>query len=144
VSGTRRYLSVALDGRSFGIEVERVREVVRRLPITPVPRAAPAVAGLVNLRGQVVPVVDLRLRLGLPAGGAGVIVVVAADEGPRGALADEVGDVIEVEDEAFEPPAETLKGPARELIRGIYKLETGLLLALDVERAIDPAARSRG
>jgi purine-binding chemotaxis protein CheW len=125
--------------RWLGIEVARVQEILRARPATPVPLAPPVVAGLVNLRGQIVTAVDLRRRLELaeqeqerdPAQ-----VVVRGAEGAISLLVDEVGDVLEVAEEDFEPPPPTMTGGARELIAGAWKLPDRLLLALDVDAAV--------
>ncbi len=125
--------------RWLGIEVARVQEILRARPVTPVPLAPAVVAGLVNLRGQIVTAVDLRRRLELaeqeqerdPAQ-----VVVHGAEGAVSLLVDEVGDVLEVAEEDFEPPPPTLTGAARELIVGAWKLPDRLLLALDVDAAV--------
>lgn len=105
-----------------------------------VPLAPGAVRGLINLRGQIVTAVDLRRRLALPDPEAGRLpmnVVVRHGDGAVSLLVDEIGDVVEVDQEDFEPPPDTLHGPARELIRGAYKLKDRLLLPLDVERVLD-------
>jgi len=125
--------------RWLGIEVARVQEILRARPVTPVPLAPAVVAGLVNLRGQIVTAVDLRRRLELaeqeqerdPAQ-----VVVHGAEGAVSLLVDEVGDVLEVAEDDFEPPPPTLTGAARELIVGAWKLPDRLLLALDVDAAV--------
>lgn len=132
-----------LDGALFGVPVERVQEVLRAQPRTPVPLAPPAVDGLLNLRGQVVVALDLRRRLDLsepadPAAAAALMnVVVRVDDEVISLLVDTIGDVVDVSDEAFEPPPATLPGPARELVRGAYKLDGRLLLALDIDRVVD-------
>jgi purine-binding chemotaxis protein CheW len=69
-----------------------------------------------------------------------VNVVVSTDDGAVSLLVDEIGDVLPVSEKAFEPPPETLRGPARELIRGAYKLDGRLLLALDLDRVLDAKA----
>jgi purine-binding chemotaxis protein CheW len=133
-----QYVTFTLDGAHYGVDVAKVQEVLRAQRRTPVPLADADVAGLVNLRGQVVMTVDLRTRLGLPALPAGQepMMVVAQVAGETvSLLVDEIGDVVEVDADQFERPPETLVGPMRDLITGAYKLETGLLLALDVERA---------
>ncbi len=130
----------------FGIDVLRVQEVIRAQGVTRVPLAPPVVRGLINLRGQIVTVLDLRRRFGLPDAppdGDPVTVVVRTDDGPVGLLVDEVGDVLVLPETAFEPAPETLRGPTRELIRGVYKLDGRLLLLLDATRATDPAAGPR-
>lgn len=123
----------------FGIEVLRVQEVIRYQPMTQVPLAPPVVGGLINLRGQVVTAIDLRCRLGMAPRVADRLpmnVVVRTEDGPVSLLVDEVGDVVEADDTTFEPPPETLEGPTRELVTGVYKLDRRLLLVLDVDRAL--------
>jgi purine-binding chemotaxis protein CheW len=90
--------------------------------------------GLINLRGQIVTAIDLRRRLGLPERAADqepMNVVMRTDDGAVSLLVDEIGDVIEVNEDAFEPPPDTLQGDARALIKGVYKLNGQLLLILD-------------
>jgi purine-binding chemotaxis protein CheW len=129
-----------IDGYRFGVEVATVQEVIRYQPMTRVPLAPPALSGLINLRGQVITAVDLRRRLALPDRAAGELpmdVIVRTKDGLVSLLVDRIGDVVEVSEEAFEEPPETLLGIARELIRGAYKLDGVLLLSLDVEGAVE-------
>lgn len=128
-----------LDGDLYGVEVEHVQEVLRSQSITRVPLAPPAVAGLINLRGQVVTAIELRERLGRPARPAGteaVVIVVRLHGEAVSLLVDSIADVVDVNVRDFETPPDTLDGSARELIRGAYKLDGHLLLALDVNRAV--------
>ena len=124
----------------FGVEVTVVQEVIRYQPMTRVPLAPAALAGLINLRGQVIPAVDLRRRLGFPDRAADELamdVIVRTRDGRVSLLVDRIGDVVEVAEQAFEEPPETLQGITRELIRGAYKLDHALLLPLDVQDAVD-------
>jgi purine-binding chemotaxis protein CheW len=128
-----------LDGDLYGVEVEHVQEVLRSQSITRVPLAPPAVAGLINLRGQVVTAIELRERLGRPARPAGteaVVIVVRLHGEAVSLLVDSIADVVDVDLRDFEAPPDTLDGAARDLIRGAYKLAGQLLLALDVNRAV--------
>lgn len=87
-----------------------------------------------NLRGQIVTAIDLRRRLGLPnreAGHASANVAVRTDDGSVSIVVDDVGDVLEAEDDGFEPPPETLSAFDRELIEGVYKLPERLLVVLN-------------
>jgi purine-binding chemotaxis protein CheW len=130
----------SVNGHLFGVEVATVQEAIRHQPMTRVPLAPAALAGLINLRGQVITAVDLRRRLGFPDRAAGELamdVIVRTRDGLVSLLVDRIGDVVEVAEEAFEEPPETLEGIARELIRGAYKLDHALLLSLDVEGAVD-------
>lgn len=133
-----------LGGALHGVAVERVQEVVRELPITRVPLAPPALRGLINLRGEIVPAIDLRTCLGLPPHDAPSFnVVVHAGEGVVSLLVDDVGDVMDLDDRAFEPPPDNLRGVAREMIDGVYKIEGGLLAVLRLDNAIAAAATRR-
>ena|SRR5579883_2474213 len=137
----RQYCTFYVAGHYFGLDVLRVQEVIRWQEITRVPLAPAVVRGLINLRGQIVTALDLRLRLRLgpgagPADRQPVNVVVRSDDGAISLLVDEIGDVLEVPESSFERTPETLTGPPRELIRGAYKLSDRLLLVLDPERTI--------
>jgi purine-binding chemotaxis protein CheW len=114
--------------------------------MTRVPLATGVIEGLINLRGQIVTAIDLRRRLQLPdrpADQQPMNVVVCTDEGAVSLLVDEIDDVVEVDDDSFEDPPETLDNAARDLIRGAYKLADRLLLVLDTDKAVSlPAAVS--
>lgn len=139
MSGHRQFCTFLLDGLFFGVEVHKVQEVIRYQEMTRVPLASHVIRGLINLRGQIVTAIDLRRRLELrerPQGVQPMNVVVRTDDGPTSLLVDSIGDVLEVSDDAFERPPETLRGIARELICGAYKLRNRLLLVLDVDRTV--------
>jgi purine-binding chemotaxis protein CheW len=100
----------------------------------------------VNLRGQVVSTMDLGLRMGLGRSGVdaapAMSVVVRWQDEVWSLLVDRVGDVIEVRDEQFEPPPETLTGALRDVILGAYKLENSLLLLLDLQQLLKVGAQA--
>jgi purine-binding chemotaxis protein CheW len=128
----------------LGIEVERVQEVIRDSDITPVPAAPPWIRGLINLRGQIVTAIDLGTRFGRTDHDAESSTVLVLDAGATllSLVVDRADDVVEVSDKSFEPPPDTLKGEARRLIRGAYKLQKSLLLVLDVEYALEADAET--
>jgi len=135
----KRLATFTVDGRFLGIDVTRVREVLRPQALTRVPLAPSQIAGLVNLRGEIVTALDLRVALGRRQRGPGerpMNVVVTTEHGPLSMLVDTVSDVLEIDEGAFERPPSTLRGPARDLIRGAYKLDGRLLLGLDLDAAI--------
>ena len=137
--GTSQLATFWTDGDLYGVEVEHVQEVLRAQKLTRVPLAPPAVAGLINLRGQVVTAIELRERLGRPAraeGADSVVIVVRMHGEAVSFLVDGIADVVNVDAADFEQPPDTLDGRARELIRGAYKLDGRLLLALDVAQAV--------
>ena len=137
---SKQYCTFFLNGLFFGVEVLNIQEVLRYQQMTRVPLAPATVQGLINLRGQIVTAIDLRHRLELPARASGVLpmnVVVRSEDGAIRLLVDEIGDVVEIEDDVFESPPETLRGVARDLIKGVYKLKERLLLVLDTERTVN-------
>ena len=127
----------------FGIDVRVVQELLRYQEMTRVPLAARELTGLINLRGQIVTAIDLRRRLGLPDRPASTLpmnVVVRTNDGVVSLLADEIGDVVHVDESTFEPRPDTLQGVVRDLIGGVYKMKNRLLLVLDTEKAADVSA----
>jgi purine-binding chemotaxis protein CheW len=136
----KQYSTFFLDGLLLGVDVRRVQEVLRPQEMTRVPLAPPMIRGLVNLRGQIVTAIDVRRRFDLPplpADQSPMNVVVRCEDGAVSLLVDEIGDVVEIQDEDFAPPPVTLKGAARELITGVYKLKDRLMLILDTDRAVN-------
>lgn len=139
MTSSQQFCTFYLGEQCFGLDVLKVQEIVRQQPMTPVPLAAPMVRGLINLRGQIVTAVDLRRRLDLPPlvdDQEVVNIVVETDDGAVSLLVDEIGDVLDVSDEQFERPPETLQGSARDLIRGAYKLSDRLLVILDTDLVV--------
>ncbi len=133
---TTQLVTFTLDDRLCGIPVDRVQEVLPGGTRTRVPLAPDDVAGLVNLRGQVVLSVDLRRRLGMPARDEDqMMVVVFVGDETVSLLVDQIGDVLEVDAEQFEAPPQTLTEELQAVILGAYKLPHRLLLALDVDAA---------
>jgi purine-binding chemotaxis protein CheW len=141
MNGCKQYSTFLLDGLLLGVDVRQVQEVIRLQEMTRVPLAPPMIRGLINLRGQIVTAIDVRRRFDLPPlpeGRSPMNVVVRCDDSAVSLLVDEIGDVVDIQDEDFEPPPVTLKSPARELITGVYKLKDRLLLVLDTDRAVHP------
>ncbi|MFO0787857.1 MAG: chemotaxis protein CheW [Pirellulales bacterium] len=140
MSETKQYCTFHLDKHYFGVEVRQVQEVIRYQEMTRVPLAAPVVSGLINLRGRIVTAIDLRRRFELPDRPAGKLpmnVVVHTGDDAVSLLVDEIGDVIEVPIDEFELPPETLRGTARTLVDGAYKLDGRLMLVLNTAAAIE-------
>jgi purine-binding chemotaxis protein CheW len=142
MAGRKQFSTFVVDQLLFGVEVEKVQEVIRYQEMTRVPLAPPVVKGLINLRGQIVTAIDLRRRLHLHERAATDLpmnVVVRHEDGAVSLLVDGIGDVLEVEEENFELPPETLDGKARELIRGVYKLNEHLMHVLNTNEAVSVA-----
>jgi purine-binding chemotaxis protein CheW len=143
VASTQQFCTFYLKDQFYGVPVQNVQEVIRYQEMTRVPLVPRVIRGLINLRGQIVVAVDLRRRFEMedrPASQLPMNVVVRTEDGAVSFLVDEIGDVLEVEEDRFEEPPATLKGEARKLIRGVYKLQERLLLVLDTDRAMDTVA----
>ena len=137
---TKQFCTFFVNDLFFGVEVLKVQEVIRYQDMTRVPLAPTMIQGLINLRGQIVTAIDLRRRLELAPRDAEQLpmnVVVRSDDGAVSLLVDEIGDVVEIQDDIYERPPETLKGVARELVQGVYKLKERLLLILDTEKTVN-------
>lgn len=144
-----RYATFVVADHFFGLDVTQVQEVLRHQSMTPVPLAPAVVQGLINLRGQIVTAIELRLRLGLSARGENdeaMNVVVRTEDGAVSLLVDEIGDVVEGDPALFEAPPDSLDPALRSLVRGIYKLNNRLLLVLDLRQTLnlDAAAAQPG
>jgi len=134
--GKQQFATFFVGGLFCGVEVEKVQEVLRHQEMTRVPLAPPVVRGLINLRGQIVTAIDLRRRLELaeaPSDRLPMNVVIRASDGAVSLLVDEIDDVVEAGDETFERPPDTMPGKARDMIRGVHKLEGRLMHVLDTE-----------
>jgi purine-binding chemotaxis protein CheW len=140
-----QFCTFYLDKLMFGVELQKVQEVMRHLELTEIPLAPEVVSGLMNLRGQIITAIDLRHRLELPARPEGILpmnVVIRSADGAVSFLVDEIGDVVEVVDESFESPPETLQGKVRQVILGVHKLEKQLMHVLDTDKACEIAERN--
>ncbi len=142
MSQQRQLCTFFLEDLFFGVEVEKVQEVIRYQAMTHIPLAPGVIAGLINLRGQIVTAIDLRRQLDLPPRSGEQLpmnVVIRREDGPISLLVDEIGDVVEVEEDSFENRPDTLEARRREFLRGVYKLKEKLLLLLDTEKAVSVA-----
>lgn len=132
-----QYVTFQVADCLYGVDVTHVQEVLPPQPRTPTPLAPATVAGLVNLRGQVVLAVDLRERLMLPARDEAepMMVVVRLGAETVSLLVDRIGEVVTVGPDTFAEPPETLPLVMRQVVRGAHRLTDKLLLVLDVEQA---------
>ena len=140
IGGDERQLVVfQLGAELYGVEISRVHEIIRLQAVTRVPRTPTFVEGVINLRGKVIPVVDLRRRFGLPAAEhtrASRIVVVEIGDQVVGIIVDGVSEVLRVSSGTIEPPSPVVAGLDSEYIHGIAKLPERLVILLDLERIL--------
>jgi len=133
-------VSFRLGSEEFGVNILEVQEIIRVVEITRVPQTPSFVEGVINLRGRVVPIIDLRKRLGFAAAEHDKntrIVVVTIDGNILGMVVDSVSEVLRVPLTAIEPPPDFIvSGVEAEFITGVAKLEDRLLLSLDLSKII--------
>lgn len=126
-----------LGGETYGLNVTQVQSIIPMQEITTVPGAPAFVEGVVNLRGAVIPVVDLRSRfnLGLPANGRKpVIIITELADLQVGLIVDRVTDVIKIAEETIEPPSPLLVSIETAYLRGIGRFRERLVILLDLAR----------
>ena len=128
-----------LADEGYGVDISSVREIIRMQDITTVPRTPEFVEGVINLRGKVIPVVDLRKRFGFPESDATKdtrIVVVDIGGQDIGVVVDSVTEVLRIGADAVEPPSSVITTADSEYLLGIAKLDTRLIILLDLEQAL--------
>ena len=139
-AGELQFASFRLGDLLLGIDIHQVQEINRNLDITPVPHSPPAVRGVINLRGEVVTVIDLRAVLGLPAVDSSRLTrnVVVQQGGERiGLLVDSIADVVKTFVDDIDPLPENLGGIDHSFFTGVVKLDEGLLVIMNVTQTLD-------
>ena len=142
-SSTEQQLVVFdLAHEAYGVDIGTVREIIRMQDVTSVPRRPDYVSGVINLRGRITPVVDLRKRFNLPEteiSRESRIVVVDIDGQDIGMIVDAVTEVLRISSDQIEPPSNMIAAGGSDYIVGIAKLESQLVLLLDLERVLTSA-----
>lgn len=138
-----QYLTLTLDEEQFAIEIAKVREVLDYTSVTKVPRTPDFLRGVINLRGNVVPIIDLRLCLGMSAiiktvDTCIVIVEIALDSEKLlvGMLADSVQEVIDIDPSQIDPAPRLGTRMQAEFIEGMGKREEGFVIILDIDKVL--------
>lgn len=137
-TGELQLVVFQLGSESYGVDISQVREIVSRQKITRVPRTPYYIEGVMNLRGRVIPVVDLKKRLGLPQGeDPGTKIAVAEVEGITvGMVVDGVSEVLRISDAAVDTPSQVMAGIDVDYIIGVAKIEDRLVILLDLPKVL--------
>lgn len=128
-----------LAGEAYGVEIGRVQEIIRMQSITTIPNGPEFVEGVTNLRGRVIPVLDLRKRFGLPQSEAtrrSRIVVAELGEHTVGLVVDGVSEVLRVSSDLVEPPSTLVASEDAAFLRGVAKIDERLILLLDLAQIL--------
>ena len=132
-------VTFSVDDEEFGVDILKVQEIIRTMEITKVPRAPEFVEGVINLRGKVIPIIDLRRRFGLVSRDHDKhtrIIVIDISNMIVGFVVDSVSEVLRIPSSTVEPPPPVVAGLESEYISGVGKLEDRLLILLDLDRLL--------
>jgi purine-binding chemotaxis protein CheW len=139
-----QYLTYTLGDEVFAMDIRSVREIIQYATMTAVPMMPSFVRGVINLRGQVVPVIDLQSRLGRSVAHVGkktcIIIFDAVNETEKvaiGLMVDAVSEVIDIRDVDIEPPPQFGASIRRDFIRGMGKVDDSFIVILEPERALN-------
>ncbi len=134
-----KYLTFVLNKEDFGIEIRYVTEIIGIQNITEVPDMPLYVKGVINLRGKVIPVMDVRLRFGVeerPYDDRTCIIVINIDEQPVGLIVDRVLEVLDIQKSEIEPPPKMRKGKNNKFIQGMGKVGEQVKILLNANRLL--------
>ncbi len=138
-------VTFSIGEEEFGVDILKVQEIIRTMEITKVPRAPAFVEGVINLRGKVIPIIDLRRRFGLQSRDHDKhtrIIVIEISNMIVGFVVDSVSEVLRIPANTVEPPPPVVAGLESEYISGVGKLEDRLLILLDLDRLLSGEERS--
>jgi purine-binding chemotaxis protein CheW len=134
-----QFLTFTLQEEEYGVDILRVQEIKGFSRITPIPNTPPCVRGVMNLRGTIVPIVDLRLTFGMPRveyTQFTVIIVVMVGRKVAGLVVDAVSDVLDLSKEQIEPPPELGAAIDTSFLTGLAKVDNRLITLLDMEQLL--------
>ena len=140
MAGTQ-YVVFSINQQIFGIEISKIKEVLNYRKITPLPQAKGFVRGIINLRGAVIPVFDLREKFNLPAKEYTrfhVIIVVEIAGRIMGIIVDEISDVLDILPEEFQTTGNLPSNLRQEYLKGVGKKQDEMIILLDIDRLLSP------
>ncbi len=144
-SNLKEYVTATIGGQLFGLPIQQVQDVFVPERLTRVPLAPPEIAGVLNLRGRIVTLIDMRDRLGLqPRAGDAPVMAIGVESGGEsyGLLIDSVGEVLKLDDAAREPNPINLDPRLARVSTGIHRLDGQLLMLVEVDRILDLGIKS--
>lgn len=139
VDQERQLVVFHLYGEEFGVEITKVREIIKPREITKLPHAVDFIEGVTNLRGEVIPIIDLKRRFGVEAEGLtedSRIIIVDINDNRVGLTVDDVTEVLRISESDIDPPPRTIAGLKAEYLQGIGKIGDRILILLDVDKLL--------
>lgn len=140
----RQIVAFSLGSETYGVDIGQIREIIPVQKVVPVPRAPEFVEGIINLRGKVIPVLDLRQHFGFEKKERNPnqrILLIEVGGDSIGVRVDSVLSVLRIPEDSIEPPASVLTGDGNDYIQGIAKVEDNLIVLLDLTRIISDAEK---
>ncbi|MBP7461310.1 MAG: purine-binding chemotaxis protein CheW [Candidatus Delongbacteria bacterium] len=135
-----KYLTFRISNEDYAIEIRHVTEIIGIQRITEVPDTPHYVRGIINLRGKVIPVIDVRTRFNLPDkeyGDRTCIIVVNLNDSATGLIVDEVSEVLSIPEKSIDPPPKTNKGAKSRYINGIGKISDQVKILLNIDHILN-------
>jgi len=139
ISQSRQMVSFRLGPEEFGVDILKVREIVRLQPVVKLPETPDFIEGIINLRGNVIPIIDLKKKLALgevTRDNLTRIMVLSVEDNIMGVLVDRVEQVLRVAENEIQPPPDIGSGQIKNYIDGVGKLDDTLLLMLNVDKIL--------
>jgi len=141
----QKFLTFALAGEEYGVTIMKIKEIIGMMPVTVLPQTPTYVKGVINLRGKVIPIIDLRLKFGLkhaePTERTCIIVIETEDQEQTqtlvGLIIDAVSEVISLKGDEVEPAPNMQTQFQEQLILGLAKCESGVKILLDIDKVIN-------
>ncbi len=133
-----KYLTFSLASEEYGVEILKVREIIGIMDITAMPQMPPYVKGVINLRGKVIPVIDLRLKFGMePAEYTDQTCIVVVDVGSLvGVIVDTVQEVLDIQDNQIDPPPPLGASVDTSFVMGMGKIKDDVKILLDIDKVL--------
>jgi len=138
-----QFVGFRLDGEDYAIAITKIQEIILMTPITRLPQAPPYIEGLINLRGSVIPIVNLRKRFGLPPREYDEetrTIVVNVHDKTIGCVVDAVTRVMRINQDQIQPPPPGVGGETSRYLAGLARRDDGLLILLDIDKLFQAEA----
>lgn len=140
-----KFAVFTIGGIEFALDIMLIKEIIKPLKITVIPKAPRFIEGVINLRGGIIPIVDLRKRFGVKAAGAESakerVIITRVNGKAIGLIVDSVTDVISLDKKNISPPPEIVKGIKSQFIKGVGKLNDRLILLIDLDTILTASER---
>ncbi|HBN95994.1 MAG TPA: chemotaxis protein CheW [Firmicutes bacterium] len=133
----QKFVVFSLEDQQYGIRISKVREIVKWAKVTRLPQTSDQICGIRNLRGEIVPIISLRSRFGLPEPAHienSKIIILEIGDSLFGAVVDSVDEVMEIETSAIQEPPDSISGQLVSFVDGVAQSDNGLTVIIDVER----------